>query len=214
MKLKFVFQKNFLKQTFTDYYHNNTFNGRESVSGGGSDLIQTDVIRVEIPKLLKKLDVKEFIDAPCGDFYWMQHVILNGINYTGIDIVGDIIRENKKKYKSDQRKFICKNIIADKLPKAELILIRDCWVHLSYEDIFSCIDNLKKNKIQYLLTTSFINLSLNKELEGIWRPLNLEIEPFNFPQPIQIINENCTEDSGNYSDKSLLLWEISKLTSY
>jgi hypothetical protein len=97
------------------------------------------------------------------------------------------------------------------LPKAELILIRDCWVHLSYADIFSCIDNLKKNKIQYLLTTSFINLNLNKELDGIWRPLNLEIEPFNFPQPIQILNENCTEDNGNYSDKSLLIWEISNL---
>ena len=46
---------------------------------------------------------------------------------------------------------------------------------------------------------------------GDWRPLNLQDKPFNFPSPILIINENCTEDGGEYSDKSMALWDISKL---
>src|SRR5665648_506237 len=105
---------------------------------------------------------------------------------------------------------MCKNIVSDKLPKADLILIRDCWVHLSNSDIFLCINNLKHNNIKYLLTTSFTNRKSNNELDDIWRPLNLELSPFNFPKPIELINENCTEEDGLYSDKSLLLWEISK----
>jgi hypothetical protein len=35
-----------------------------------------------------------------------------------------------------------------------------------------------------------------------------EIEPFNFPKPILVINENCTEGVMNYTDKSLALWDL------
>ena len=212
MDLKFIFRNNTLKEKFTNIFHNNSFLGPLSISGPGSDLTQTEFIRKEIPILIKKYKVKSFMDAPCGDFFWMQYVTLDGIKYIGIDIVKEIIKNNKKKYKNTQRKFICKNIVSDTLPYADVILIRDCWVHLSNKDIFLCIKNLKQNHIKYLLTTSFTNRNSNKDLDDIWRPINLERPPFNFPKPIEVIIENCTEGDGIYSDKSLILWEISKLT--
>ena len=214
MDLKFIFRNNTLKEKFTNIFHNNSFLGSVSNSGPGSDLLQTQIIRNEIPKLFKKYNIKSIIDGPCGDFYWMQYVDLVNVKYTGVDIVAKLIKDNKRKYENSQRKFICKNIVSDKLPNADLILIRDCWVHLNNNEILLCIKNLKQNNIKYLLTTSFTNRSSNKELDDIWRPINLELSPFNFPKPIEVIIENCTENDSVFSDKSLLLWEISRLSDF
>ena len=46
---------------------------------------------------------------------------------------------------------------------------------------------------------------------GSFRKLNLTIEPFNFPDPIMIIDENCTEDEGKHIDKTMALWNINDL---
>jgi hypothetical protein len=208
--LNFIKNRN-IQRKFTSIFYSNSFEGSVSKSGPGSDLVQTQVIRDEIPKLLIKYKIKSLIDAPCGDFYWMQLLYLENVNYVGIDIVEEIIKINSQRFQNPLRKFICKNIITDKLPDADLILIRDCWVHLTTKDVFSCIKNLKQNNIRYLLTTSFTNLETNLELDNIWRPLNLGRAPFNFPKPMETIIENCTENDGIYSDKSLLLWEISNL---
>ena len=49
---------------------------------------------------------------------------------------------------------------------------------------------------------------------GDWRPIDLELDPFNFPAPIKIINEGCQSTSTRngqkvfFSNKSLALWKI------
>ena len=203
--------KSDLKSKFTEIHDKNLFNGKESVSGTGSDLFQTRIISKEIPRLTQKYGVQIFIDAPCGDFFWMQHVEFNNIKYIGLDIVEKLIEVNSVRFGSINRIFECRNIVSEKLPEGDLILIRDCWVHLSYRDILDCLMNLKRSNIKYLLTTSFPNCEVNTDLYKIWRPLNLQKEPFNFPEPIDVILEGCTEDEGRFKDKSLLLWEISLL---
>jgi hypothetical protein len=93
-----------------------------------------------------------------------------------------------------------------------LIFVRDCFVHLSYKDIDSAIKNIKSSASKYLLTTTFTNHHLNVDiLTGEWRPLNLQVQPFNFSTPILVINENCTEGNGEFIDKSMALWEICKI---
>jgi hypothetical protein len=214
MNLKDLLSKNSLKQKFTRYYYKNSFKGKESVSGKGSDLEQTSVIRVEIPRILETLGTRIVIDAPCGDFFWMKHVDLKEINYIGLDIVKEIISINEKEFGNSKRHFICKNIVTNDLPEGDVIIIRDCWVHLSNAHIFKSILNIKRSRIKYLLSTSFPHLDSNRELIDIWRPLNLELPPFNFPTPLETIIEGCTEDAGRYADKSLMLWEISTLPDF
>src|SRR5947207_6388514 len=58
-----------LKTKFSEVYDKNLFEGRKSRSGEGSDHIQTAIIRQEIPRVIKKYNVKTFLDAPCGDWY-------------------------------------------------------------------------------------------------------------------------------------------------
>lgn len=195
------------KRKFTKVYRNNLFMGTQSRSGEGSNLTQTEFIRKELPKLLKKFHIKSLIDSPCGDFLWMHEINLPVDQYIGIDIVKDIIEHNQATYGNQSRKFIEMNIIEDEIPCADIILCRDCLVHLSFAHSIKAIKKFKKSGSRYLLTTTFIDRSNNDDLgKGFWRTLNLELPPFSFPKPLYAINENCTEDDGHYSDKSLGLW--------
>ena len=152
------------------------------------------------------------LDIPCGDFNWMQNVDLSGIKYIGADIVEEIIKNNKNKYEKDNISFRHMNLIEDTLPQVDLILTRDCLVHMSYDDIFKSLHNVCNSMSQYLLTTLFTDRQDNKDIiTGEWRPLNLQIAPFSLPKPIRIINEKCTQKKSSYTDKSLGLWKISDI---
>lgn len=184
----------------------------ESKSGGGSTLKQTATIIKEIPILLKKLNIKSILDAPCGDFNWMKEIDLSNINYIGIDIVPIVINDNNKKYQSNNRKFMHMDVLSDNLPKCDLILCRDCLVHFTIDGVFEAVRNFKKSGAKYLLTTTFFNRpnKLDASL-GDWNPYDLLRHPFNFPKPLSIINENCTEANNEYNDKSLVLWNLNDL---
>lgn len=201
-----------LKDKFREIYLNNTFGGDKSRSGAGSDLVQTAAIRIELPKLIKELEIKSFIDAPCGDWFWMQETPLEVESYLGIDIVEKLIESNQQ-FATEFRKFLCLNIVEDELPNADLIFCRDCLVHLNYDDIYKVIANFKRSQARYLLTTTFTDRSKNVDLVGkdIWRTLNLQQAPFNFPPPLLLINENCTEVNGQFADKCLGLWRLDEL---
>ncbi|MCD1162393.1 class I SAM-dependent methyltransferase [Peribacillus frigoritolerans] len=198
-----------MKELFTNIYKKNRWGNSESVSGTGSSLTQTKTIIQELPSIIKQLQIKKMIDAPCGDFNWMKEIYKNTELYIGIDIVDEIIKRNKKEYPLNNVQFFHMDITKDRLPTGDLILCRDCLVHFSFSDIHLALNNFKASQSRYLLTTTFTNHTCNQEIRtGSWRPLNLEIEPYNFPKPILVINENCTEGEMNYTDKSLALWDL------
>ncbi len=201
-----------INHRFLKIYRKNLWGSKESVSGVGSILDQTKEIRKELPLLLDSLNAKSILDIPSGDFNWMSKTDLKVANYIGGDIVPEIIENNKKRYESNGRRFQVMDITKDRLPKVDVILCRDCLVHLSYKDIFSALKNIKLSNSTYLLTTTFINRNKNRNIfSGGWRPLNLTIPPFNFPKPIRNINEKCTEAEGRCADKSLGLWRINDI---
>ena len=200
-----------LKEMFSEVYEKNIFKGRSSRSGEGSDLVQTEVIRADLPKLLKELNVHVFLDAPCGDWYWMRKVTLGVDQYIGVDIVEDLIKKNTQQFGDSACTFLCRNLAEDHLPEADLILCRDCLVHLNFADIHKVIANFKRSRSKYLLTTTFTHRDTNHDLarnNGFWQPLNLLLPPFNFPTPLKLINENCTEWNNQYTDKCLGLWRL------
>ena len=198
------------QEIFTTIYNDNHWKSSESVSGGGSELEQTNSVIKEINIILKSYSIKSILDVPCGDFNWMRFVDLAETKYIGADIVDKLILNNSNLYGiNNQIDFKVINLITDKLPKVDLVITRDCLVHLSFKDIFTSIANIKNSGSKYLLTTTFINRHNNIDIiTGNWRTLNLEIAPFNFPKPIALFIENCTEDNGNFSDKAMALYNI------
>jgi hypothetical protein len=198
-------------KTFTAIYRANRWEDKDSRSGPGSNLTQTEAIRQAIPVVVKSIHCASLLDIPCGDFYWMSKIDLD-LQYIGADIVTDIIASNQSIYARDNRRFVQLNIISDPLPKVDLIFCRDCLVHFSYAHIFDTIKNMKSSGSTYLLTTTFTKRTNNVDIgTGAWRTIDLQRPPFNFPPPLQLIDEQCTERNGAYADKALGLWKIADL---
>ncbi len=226
-----------IDEVFKKIHQENHWGDGQSVSGQGSNSEQTATIAKLIPELLKDLNINTLLDAPCGDFGWISKINLPVQSYIGADIVPDVIAKHNASFANGElsvktqtmekvspkggdlegaikvrRNFIVLDITKDELPAADLMLCRDCLVHLSFADIQRFIENLKKSKIKYLLTTTFPERAENQDIAtGDWRTLNLEIAPFYFPKPLKVINENCTEGNGNYKDKSLALWNVNSI---
>jgi SAM-dependent methyltransferase len=197
---------------FTYIYRTNLWGDDGSPCGVGSDPESTAVLRREVPRLLRRYGVRSLLDLPCGDFGWLSQVDLSGIDYTGADIVPDLVEQNTQRYAGPGRRFLRLNLTSDPLPRADVVLCRDCLVHLRYEQIFRAFANLRRSGSTYLLATTFLELDANAEIDtGDWRPLNLTLPPFALPDPAAVIIEDCTEIDGAYADKALGLWRIADL---
>lgn len=209
----YKYKKMHAKDIFRDIYEKNLWGSAESISGTGSELIQTKHLILELNKLIDDYNINSILDLPCGDFNWMKHVKFKNINYIGADIVEKLVENNNLKY-SNNDNIIFKNIdiIEDSLPHVDLIIVRDCFIHFSFKDIYKAIKNIKDSNSKYLLSTSFVDCLTNEDIiTGSYRKLNLLKPPFSFPEPILVINEKCSEGDDLNLDKSMLLWEIEKI---
>jgi hypothetical protein len=206
---RLTYGQRYMEKKFTDYYRSNFWQGAQSVSGPGSDLEQTAVIRRRLPELFERYGIRSVLDIPCGDFSWMKDVPLGFSRYIGADIVDALVNTNSALYADACRSFTKLDAAKDNLPRVDLILSRDCLIHFSARDVKATLRNFQRSHSSYLLTTTFTDRRQNISIEtGRWRPINLEAPPFNLSSPIETINENCTQDSGRYSDKSLALWRL------
>jgi SAM-dependent methyltransferase len=193
------------KDKFTEIYRNNLWNNEESRSGGGSTVSRTSKIRNQLPELLRAKGIGSICDAGCGDFNWMKHVDLRQIEYIGVDIVGEMIAANNRNYGSSDKCFLERDIIRDVLPMTDLILCREVLHHLSFEDICSATINFKKCA-KYLIATSNPYMIENVDIVTAvgCRDLNFLKPPFNFPPPIQTLEENL-------SGKCLAMWSLNDI---
>jgi len=195
-----------MERLFSDIYLNNVWENRESVSGRGSTFERTGVIRSELPALLESVGAKSLLDAPCGDFNWMRHVDLRGVEYLGADVVPELVSRNRSTYGGAGRNFVVLDITRDELPKADVILCRDCLIHLSFKHARAAIDNFKRSNSKFLLATTHATVHENTDTRtGGWRPVNLRLPPFNFPQPLRLLTEDAEQG------KCLGMWSLEKL---
>jgi hypothetical protein len=197
---------------FRHAYATNHWGGAESPSGPGASFDQTAAIRRKLPELCHRLGVRTLLDLPCGDCSWMSNIDLGPVRYIGADLIPELIEETARRHARPGREFQVLDLLSSPLPDADLVLCRDCLVHLSFADIVRAIANLRRSRITYLLTTTFTEQRDNEDIRtGDWRPLNLEIAPFNWSRPEHILNEECTEANGVFADKSLGLWRLDTL---
>ncbi|MEZ5925504.1 MAG: class I SAM-dependent methyltransferase [Hyphomicrobiaceae bacterium] len=199
-----------LAQKFERIHRTNLWGAETSVSGLGSEDAATATLRSELPLLLCKLGAQSLLDAPCGDGGWIGRIDLD-VAYTGIDIVPELIAAMQTRAVRGRR-YILADLTHDTLPKADVILCRDCLVHFSYETIGRAVASFRASGAQWLITTTFTDLENNHDCEDAdWRPLNFERPPFLWGPPQHLLVENCTEDGGLWADKSLGAWRISTL---
>jgi hypothetical protein len=164
-------------------------------------------------ELVQEMKPKTVLDIPCGDFNWIAEVAGSVDQYIGADIVTGIIGRNKELHAAHNRQFVTLDLTRDPLPIADLIICRDCLVHLSLEHCMDAIENMKRSGSTWLLATTFTDVESNIDIEdGDWRALNMQAKPFCFPRSERIIVESCTEHDGAYRDKSVGLWKLSEVS--
>jgi len=183
----------------------------ESVSGPGSEITKTTSVRHIISEVIKDYKIASILDIPCSDFNWMKLVNLSIVNYIGADIVRQIIDKNNTEYTSKNREFRLLSIYDDNLPKVNMVFSRDCFIHFSNKLILKSLKNIKESGSKYLLTNHYPDLKENIDIKtGTNRPMNLQINPFNLPEPIEMFEEKEFINK-IYGRKMLALWEIEKL---
>ncbi len=200
-------------QVFNYIYQSNHWKETESCSGPGSTLEATKSLRTMLPAMTTLLNIHTILDAGCGDFNWMKELNLDLDLYIGVDIVADLIDRNQARYGNEQRCFLCLDITRDHLPKVEAVLCRDCLIHLSYNEIMQTIRNFKQSGITYLFTSNFTRIIANDcdIRTGDYRPINLQKEPFNFPEPIISFEELSAEPEMKRHGKRICVWRIDNI---
>jgi hypothetical protein len=200
------------EERFTWIYENNYWESKESVSGTGSTLKYTKNLREVLPRLIHRFGIKSILDAPCGDFTWMRHVLKNvDVRYVGGDIVQPLIRLLNQRYGSGQISFIHLDLISGKFPSADLMICRDCLFHLSYADTRRVLENYITSEIPYLLTTRHKGLGKikNRDIEtGDFRLIDLIQPPYNFPDaPLFRVDDWIAPDP----EREMCLWQRSQV---
>ena len=180
------FDINNLKQIFTDIYLNDGWNmGQyETRSGMGSTITYSENIRLELIKFIKENSIKKMLDTSCGDWNWMKLIQNDLCDYTGIDIVDEIIENNKQKFSNEKTHFIQGDLLTyiKSLPDKyyNLILCRHTLEHLptnyNIDFLIEC-----KRVSNYLLVTGYNNIDrINTDLvdDMRYRPINIELLPY------------------------------------
>jgi SAM-dependent methyltransferase len=193
--------------------------GKNPRSGPHSDMETTAPLRAALPGIFKRFKVKTFVDAGCGDWFWMQHVSLKGVKYIGCDISKDLLDEVSKKFSKTGVRFMHLDITSDPLPDSDMLMCRDCLVHLKLWLKWKFFENFAASKTKYLLMTFHtVQENVPVRVNSGFKPFNPMIAPFNFPAPLEIIPETSAtpDDSGLRAEaandhRSLGVWSHAQI---
>ncbi|HVT18463.1 MAG TPA: class I SAM-dependent methyltransferase [Thermoanaerobaculia bacterium] len=210
--LRLAARDRYLQGIFSGIYTNNLWGDPESVSGPGSSREETLAVREELPRLVRRLGVSSLLDAACGDCYWLDHTRLDLDRYIGVDIVPELIARNRQRLARTGIEFVVNDITRDPLPRADLILCRDCLIHFSFHYISRALQNFRRSGATYLLTTTYSGLGGNHDiLTGQWRPIDLELPPFGLPKPLRLLCEKNYRSGSLRLRRNLGLWRLAEI---
>ena len=114
-------------------------------------------------------------------------------------------------------KFVAGNLIEDECPRADMIFIRNVLLHNKLDAVKKILSNVKKSKSKYIMASTVPALKINKETECIWVVRrNLEIEPFNLPEPFIYVPEILPSKLKKARSKNnyMGIWHVSSIPEY
>jgi hypothetical protein len=131
------------------------------------------------------------------------------VRYIGGDIVPELVHGLEASHASATRRFVHLDLTEDPLPAADMLVCRDCLIHLSHADVAKTFRNVAASDFRYVAFTDFPLVPLNPDiLTGSVRITNLRIAPFHLPPPLREV-----VDEGGWvpSRKVLAVWSIDQI---
>ena len=146
---------------------------------------------IEILKRELNKEVITFLDLPCGDILWMSGFLekRTDVEYTGMDIVPNLIRRHRDHYRDKPWKFRHHDIVHSELNESfDLILCRHMTMHLRHADTLRALQHFSTSGSKYLLVTDFPLLGRAREVNTRertrWRRQNLSLDPYRIAPPL------------------------------
>ena len=165
--------------------------------------------------MLDRYNVHSVLDAGCGDLNWQRHVpgLLDRVDFLGVDVVGDLIETNRRRFGNSRVRFQQLNVATDPFPRTDLIICRDCLVHLTIAEIKMFLRNVELSGADYLLVTTYPAENVNRDTwNAHWRPVNLAAPPFELPPPKEWFDTDFRDDGRNHPGNGLGLWAVESLS--
>jgi SAM-dependent methyltransferase len=186
---------------------------RESLSGPGSHLANTQEAIAFINNVIDKYHVKTILDLGCGDFNWARFLKLDNVEYTGWDCDEQMIADNTLKYGTDNIRFQVRDIVTNDYPDVDLIICRDVLFHINLDFGQQIIAKVSKS-CKYFISTTYKNVGVNTGPRGYnqisnWGffTINLNLEPFNLKEKeLESVHE--TKNSINNKQRYMVLYKF------
>jgi SAM-dependent methyltransferase len=170
-------------------------------SGPGSSPANTIEYRAFIERFITANRIRTVTDFGCGDWQFSYLIDWSQVDYTGIDIVPEIIECNRNRFTAPNIRFQVLNAI-DELPGGDLLLSKEVLQHLPNHAVIDYLPVIRKKYRFALLTNAIEPTAANIDVAaGGWRPVRLQDAPFNtagaviftyFPQAGNVTFKNAT----------------------
>jgi hypothetical protein len=93
-------------------------------------------------------------DLGCGDFNVGKELVKHTKKYIAVDIVPDLIVNNKIKFKDKNLEFLCLDIAVDELPSGDCAIVRQVLQHVSNAEVQRILKKLMHYK--YVIITEHL----------------------------------------------------------
>src|SRR5271157_5799297 len=118
-------------------------NGEPFCSGDGSHGPVSEQYCASVVRFIRDHQVQSVVDLGCGDFAVGKRIVeASSVQYTGIDVVSELIEHHRRSGHNPRVTFLCADITRDPLPPADLYLVRQVLQHLSNREIARVLANL------------------------------------------------------------------------
>ena len=157
---------------------------------GSSSSVNTTEYRKLLQTIFDDDRYQSFVDFGCGDFQIMKLMrVPQHKSYTGVDVVADVIKKNKRLYGNNHRPNFLFYHVKDLeeldrnsgLLRGHMLIVKDVLIHFSNKNIQYFIDNVLSNFKYALITNDHSkNGASNADIvKGQSRPVDLAAAPFN-----------------------------------
>lgn len=198
-----------MEAEFTRIIETNAWGSPETPCGPGSTLQACAPLLARLPLWFSRYKIHSLADLGCGDWNWMQHLRLAGIQYDGFDVVKDLVEKNRRHARGNVR-FHHADVSIMTVPKVDLVLVKDLLQHLPTETALELVAKVRQSGSGYLAATTAVGAPAEARKGmgvGGFVPLDLESSPFNLGAPVDAVD--VPRKPGN-PRKLLALWPLSQ----
>jgi SAM-dependent methyltransferase len=151
-------------------------------SGPGSSPTNTVEYRAFVERFIEANSIRSVTDLGCGDWQFSQLIDWSQIDYLGLDVVPEIVAQNRSRFAPPNLRFQELTSIDD-LPGGDLLLSKEVLQHLPNQTIVEYLLIIQQ-KYRFALLTNSIGLVAKDNIDvaaGGYRPVRLQDAPFNAP---------------------------------